>query len=163
MIRWLFPAAVGLFLAAAVPGFAQPPMVAPAAAGGIEASALVVVTGAGNRFRFAVELARTPEERAQGLQGRKTLAAESGMLFQFAPPQPVSMWMKNTYVSLDMIFIAGDGRIVHVARDTEPLSLRMIESPGPVAAVLELKAGTTARLGIRPGDRVEHQIFRSAR
>ena len=125
----------------------------------LAASQATVVTAAGNRYPFRVELARTPDERAQGLQGRRTLAADAGMLFEFEAPQPVAMWMKDTYISLDMIFIAADGRIVNIARDTTPRSLKVLESQGPVRGVLEVVAGTTARLGIRPGDRVVHKIF----
>lgn len=122
-------------------------------------SEATIVTASGNRYPFRVELARTPDERAQGLQGRKALAADAGMLFEFETPQPVAMWMKDTYVSLDMIFIAADGRIVNIARDTTPQSLAVLESAAPVMGVLEVRAGTTARLGIRPGDRVVHKIF----
>lgn len=159
MSRALFLAVAGVLLAAAATtGFARPTPAAVAAAA-FETSTAVVVTRAGNRFPFRVELARTPDERAQGLQGRKTLAPDAGMLFEFAPAQPVAMWMKDTFVPLDMIFIGAGGQIVHVVRDTRPLSLKLIESPAPVRGVLELPAGTTARLGIRPGDRVEHEIF----
>ncbi|MBI2587008.1 MAG: DUF192 domain-containing protein [Rhodospirillales bacterium] len=122
-------------------------------------SEATIVTASGNRYPFRVELARTPDERAQGLQGRKALAADAGMLFDFEASQPVAMWMKDTYVSLDMIFIAANGRIVNIARDTTPQSLAVLESAAPVKGVLEVKAGTTARLGIRPGDRVFHKIF----
>lgn len=123
-------------------------------------SEATIVTAAGNRYAFRVELARTPEERTRGLQGREILADDAGMLFDFSTPQPVAMWMKNTPLSLDMIFIAADGRIVNIARDTTPRSLKVIESAAPVRSVLEVRAGTTARLGIRPGDRVVHEIFR---
>ena len=136
------------------------PAAAAESATPVSASEATVVTAAGNRYAFRVELARTPEERVQGLQERQTLAADAGMLFDFAAPQPVTMWMKNTPLALDMIFIAADGRIVNIARDTTPRSLKVIESDGPVRGVLEVRAGTTARLGIRPGDRVVHEIFR---
>lgn len=160
MIRALFLAVAGtVLMAAATAGFAQLPAAAVAAVP-FETSTAVVVTKSGGRFPFRVELARTPDQRAQGLQDRKSLAPDAGMLFDFEPAQPVAMWMKNTFVPLDMIFIGQGGVIVHVARDTQPLSLRMIESPVPVRGVLELPAGTTARLGIRPGDRVEHDIFK---
>jgi uncharacterized membrane protein (UPF0127 family) len=108
---------------------------------------------------FAVELARTDEERARGLMFRKELPEGRGMLFDFSPEQEVSMWMKNTYVSLDMIFIRADGRILRIAENTEPLSERTISSGGRVRAVLEVVAGTARKLGIAPGDRVAHPLF----
>ena len=159
MIRAFLLAFAGLVAAvAAVPDS----VVAPARAEQVKPFAIseaTIVTASGNRYPFQVELARTPDERAQGLQGRKVLAADAGMLFEFTPPQPVAMWMKDTHVSLDMIFITADGRIVNIARDTTPRSLAVLESAAPVRGVLEVRAGTTARLGIRPGDRVFHKIF----
>jgi uncharacterized membrane protein (UPF0127 family) len=83
------------------------------------------------------------------------------MLFDFNPEQEVSMWMKNTYVSLDMIFIRADGRILRIAENTEPLSTKIISSRGPARAVLEVVAGTAQKYGIRPGDRVGHPLFGS--
>ena len=118
-----------------------------------------ILTGDGKRHRFRVEIVSTPQDRAQGLQGRKRLDPDTGMLFDLGVPLPVYMWMKNTFVALDMIFIAADGRIVNIARATTPESLAIIESAGPVRAVLEVPAGTAARLGVRPGDRVEYRIF----
>lgn len=109
---------------------------------------------------FSVELAVTNEERARGLMFRKELPEGHGMLFDFSPDQDVSMWMQNTYISLDMIFIRADGRIHRIAENTEPLSTRIISSGGPVHAVLEVKAGTARKLGIAPGDIVSHPIFR---
>lgn len=120
---------------------------------------LAVVTASGARHSFRVEIARTPDQQAQGLQGRKSLAADAGMLFDFGTPRPAAFWMKNTLVSLDMIFIGGGGEIVKIVRDTTPLSLAVIPSDEPVRAVLEVRAGTAARLGIKPGDTVEHRIF----
>ena len=108
---------------------------------------------------FAVEIARTDEERARGLMYRKELADGRGMLFDFVPDQEVRMWMKNTYISLDMIFITGDGRILRIAEGAEPLSDRLIPSGGPVRAVLEVIAGTARKEGIAPGDRVTGSIF----
>ncbi len=108
---------------------------------------------------FSVELARTETEKATGLMYRKELADGKGMLFDFSPEQEVSMWMKNTFVSLDMIFIGADGRIIRIAENTEPLSTKIIPSNGLARAVLEVPAGTAQKYGIRPGDRVAHPLF----
>lgn len=110
---------------------------------------------------FSVEMATTDEEKQTGLMYRKELADGKGMLFDFDPEQEVSMWMKNTYVPLDMIFIRADGRILRIAENTEPLSTRIISSGGPARAVLEVVAGTAQKYGIRPGDRVGHPLFGS--
>lgn len=123
-----------------------------------ETSDLVVVSARG-RSNFSVELALNEAQRVQGLQGRRRLAAGTGMLFDFQGTGPVMMWMKDTFVPLDMLFIDSRGRIVNIAEHTVPLSLTAIRSAGPVRAVLELNAGTAARLGIRPGDRVLHSVF----
>jgi len=108
---------------------------------------------------FSVEMATTPEEKQTGLMYRKELADGKGMLFDFSPEQEVSMWMKNTYISLDMIFIGADGRILRIAENTEPLSTRIISSKGLTKGVLEVPAGTAQKYGIRPGDRVGHPLF----
>ncbi|MGO4510914.1 DUF192 domain-containing protein [Bradyrhizobium sp. MOS001] len=108
---------------------------------------------------FSVEMATTEEEKQTGLMYRKELADGKGMLFDFKPEQEVSMWMKNTYVSLDMIFIRADGRILRIVENTEPLSTKIISSQGPARAVLEVVAGTAQKYGIRPGDRVGHPLF----
>jgi uncharacterized protein len=108
---------------------------------------------------FSVEVMRTDEERAKGLMFRKELPEGRGMLFDFRPEQPVSMWMKNTLIPLDMIFIQADGRILRIAENTEVESERIIPSGGPVRGVLEVIAGTARKLGIKPGDRVAHPLF----
>jgi uncharacterized membrane protein (UPF0127 family) len=121
----------------------------------------LAIATAGGRHAFMVEVARDDATRAQGLMYRRSLAADRGMLFDFKRVEPIAMWMQNTYVSLDMLFIRPDGTIARVAANTEPLSTRTIPSGEPVLAVLEVVAGTAARLGIRPGDRVEHPLFKS--
>ena len=108
---------------------------------------------------FSVEMATTDQEREKGLMFRKELPDGRGMLFDFSPEQMVSMWMKNTYISLDMIFIRADGRVLRVAENTEPFSTRIIASGGPVKGVLEVVAGTARKYGIEPGDRVAHPLF----
>ncbi len=123
-----------------------------------ERSSLTIVTRSG-RHVFAVEVARTPDQHALGLMYRRSLPADAGMLFDYRPPQRVAMWMHNTYIPLDMLFIAEDGRITRIVERTVPLSRSLILSKGKVRAVLELNGGTARRLGIRPGDRVLHEIF----
>jgi uncharacterized membrane protein (UPF0127 family) len=108
---------------------------------------------------FAVEIADNDAERAKGLMYRRELPEGQGMLFDFQREQEVSFWMQNTYIPLDMVFIRGDGRILRIAENTEPLSTRLIPSGGPVRAVLEVIGGTTRKLGIAPGDRVASPIF----
>ncbi len=122
--------------------------------------ALSIVTQAGQRQAFQVEVARNDADRAQGLMFRRSMAADRGMLFDFARVEPVSMWMQNTYLPLDMLFIRPDGIIARIAANTEPLSTRTISSGEPVLAVLELNAGTAAKLGIKAGDKVEHPLFK---
>ena len=109
---------------------------------------------------FSVEMATTEEERQTGLMHRKELPDGKGMLFDFSPEQQISMWMKNTYIPLDMIFIRADGRILRIAENTEPHSLKIISSGGPAKGVLEVIAGTAQKYGIRPGDRVAHPLFK---
>jgi uncharacterized membrane protein (UPF0127 family) len=109
--------------------------------------------------RFQVEIARTDQERATGLMHRKELPEGRGMLFDFAREQEVSMWMENTYVSLDMIFIRRDGRILSIAENTTPLSRAIVSSKGPAFAVLEVVAGTAKKFGLAPGDQVAHPLF----
>lgn len=140
-------------------------VVAAGAIGSTSASAasfqpLEIVTRNGVQV-FSVEMATTEEEKKTGLMYRKELADGKGMLFDFNPEQEISMWMKNTYVSLDMIFIRADGRILSIADNTEPLSTKIISSRGPARAVLEVVAGTAQKYGIRPGDRVGHPLFGS--
>ena len=123
-------------------------------------SSKLVIAGETGRHDFDVELALSPDQRARGLMYRRKMAGDAGMLFDFGVrPHRASMWMKNTFIPLDMLFITGDGRIESIAERTVPHSLEAISSRGPVRAVLELNGGTVARLGIAPGDRVEHPIF----
>src|SRR5579863_6705420 len=119
---------------------------------------LEIVTKTGVHV-FSVEMATTEEEKTTGLMYRKELPDGKGMLFDFSPEQEVSMWMKNTYIPLDMIFIRADGRILRIAENTEPLSTRIIPSNGLAKGVLEVIAGTAQKYGIKPGDRVAHPLF----
>lgn len=126
---------------------------------GFAVGRLTIETAPGESHEFSVELARTTEQMAQGLMFRTRLAADAGMLFDLDPPRRVSMWMKNTPIPLDMLFIAADGRIVAIAADTTPQSLELIDPGVAVRAVLELSAGTAARLSIEAGDFVRHGWF----
>jgi uncharacterized membrane protein (UPF0127 family) len=108
---------------------------------------------------FSVELATNAAERAVGLMNRKELPEGRGMLFDFHDDQPVQFWMHNTYIPLDMIFIAGDGRVVRVAENAKPMSDDLIPSGRPVRAVLEVIGGTASKFGIAPGDRVTGAFF----
>ena len=124
-----------------------------------ETSPLVIETRSGVRHTFTVEIARSQSEQSQGLMLRRELAAHAGMLFDW-PKRPVAkMWMKNTLIPLDMLFIDRSGLIVHVAARTEPYSLEIVTAGRRVRAVLELRGGSTDRLGIAVGDRVQHPIF----
>ncbi len=134
------------------------PFAAPAAT--LEPLTIVTKTG---RYPFNVEMAATPEARSRGLMFRKSLAADYGMLFDFEAEQEQAFWMKNTYVSLDMIFIRADGTVHRIAENTTPLSLDTVPSDGKVLAVLEVVAGTARRLGLAPGDRIEHRLFAKPR
>ncbi|MFG1479290.1 DUF192 domain-containing protein [Xanthobacter sp. V4C-4] len=107
-----------------------------------------------------VEVAQTDAERTTGLMYRKSLPDHHGMLFDFKVDQPIYMWMKNTYIPLDMLFIRSDGTISRIAAMTTPLSTETIPSGEPVRAVVEIAGGSAKKLGIAPGDRVAHPIFR---
>ncbi|HEX6441466.1 MAG TPA: DUF192 domain-containing protein [Stellaceae bacterium] len=113
-------------------------------------------------YKFSVEVATTPEQMEQGLMFRKSLATDAGMIFDFKTPQPAMMWMKNTLIPLDMLFVDAQGRIVNIHERAVPGSLETIGSSAPVRAVIELNGGTAARLGIKPGDRVVFPIFGNA-
>jgi uncharacterized membrane protein (UPF0127 family) len=123
-----------------------------------ELQSLEIITKSGVQV-FSIELMKSDEERAKGLMFRKELPEGRGMLFDFNPEQNVSMWMKNTLIPLDMIFIQSDGRILRIAENTDIESEKIIPSGGPVRGVLEVIAGTAKKFGIKPGDRVAHPLF----
>ena len=154
---WLVTAiaAMGVNL---IVGYAGQETLAQAAFVGIGAYLTAIATKSGVQI-FSVEVATTEDEKQKGLVYRKELADGKGMLFDFSPEQQVSMWMKNTYVSLDMIFIRADGRILRIAENTEPMSTKIISSGGLAKGVLEVVAGTAQKYGIQPGDRVAHPLF----
>ena len=113
-------------------------------------------------FNFTVEVARGPDEKACGLMKRPRLDRDAGMLFENAPPGPSFFWMKNTPQPLDMLFIGGDGRVLHVAEHTTPYSTRAYGTAETVAAVLELRAGSAARMALEEGDLIRHPWFGTA-
>jgi hypothetical protein len=145
-LRWTAFVLIGLLVAAGPSSSAGPRTLEIASTNGVHA--------------FTIEIADNDAARAKGLMFRKTLPEGTGMLFDFQSEQEVSFWMKNTYISLDMIFIRGDGRILRIAENTDPLSTSLIASGGPVLAVLEVIAGTARKYGIAPGDRVAFPIFK---
>ena len=109
---------------------------------------------------FSVEIAATPEARERGLMDRRFMPMDRGMLFEFERDGSVAFWMKNTYIPLDMVFIARNGRVTRVVDRAEPLSETPIPSGGPCAAVLELNGGVAAQIGLKTGDTVRHPFFR---
>ncbi len=123
---------------------------------------LVIVTATG-RHPFHVEVATTPAQMERGLMFRKHLAADAGMLFEFPAPTVARMWMHDTLIPLDMLFVAGDGRIVNIVEEARPMSDAVIAAAAPVRAVIELPGGTAARLDIGPGDRVLSPFFGNLR
>lgn len=146
--------AVPLVLGASIAGGQEPDIK-------FERSCLVIVT-AQRSIKFDIDMATTEAQREHGLMYRKQLGAYEGMLFDFFEEQPVTFWMKNTLIPLDMVFIAGDGTIRHVHANAVPMSTDTIPSKAAVRAVLEINGGTARLLGIKPGDKVRHEIFGSA-
>lgn len=120
---------------------------------------LVVLHTDRGPHRFFVEIADTPAARGRGLMFRPHMASDHGMLFDFSADGEVTMWMHNTPLSLDMIFVRFDGTVHRIARSTTPYSQKIIASKGPVRAVLEVLAGTARRIGLKPGDRLDHPMF----
>ncbi|MDE2364725.1 MAG: DUF192 domain-containing protein [Hyphomicrobiales bacterium] len=119
---------------------------------------LTFVTKSGEHA-FSVEVMRTPAEHERGLMFRRYLPPDRGMLFDFGKDEAVQMWMKNTYIPLDMVFVGKDGRVVSIAANTEPFSERTIPSGGPVTGVVELNAGAAAKINLQAGDMVRHPMF----
>jgi hypothetical protein len=124
-------------------------------------SELTIISATGPH-RFKVELAETPAQMTQGLMFRTSLAPDSGMLFDYKQPTVATMWMRNTLIPLDMLFVDAQGRIVNIHQRAVPQSLDIIAAAAPVRAVIELNGGTASRLSIEPGDRVVYPIFGNA-
>jgi len=114
---------------------------------------LVLKTESGDHS-FTIEVASTNQERALGLMFRRSLPENGGMLFLYDRPQPAAMWMKNTLIPLDMVFISADGTVHRIEQNAEPHSTALIPSEGPVVAVLELNGGEAAKIGLKRGDKV---------
>ena len=110
---------------------------------------------------ITAEIADTPELRERGLMFRHIMPQDQAMLFDFGEPRPAAMWMKNTYMSLDMLFVREDGTIAAIAENTVPKSLDTVSVQEPVKGVVELAAGTVKRLGIHQNDKVFHRIFKT--
>jgi uncharacterized membrane protein (UPF0127 family) len=124
----------------------------------LEKQPLTFLTASG-KHRITVEVADSDQERSTGLMFRKSIGDEEGMIFIYPQDEPISMWMKNTYISLDMIFVRSDGTVQHIAADTEPFSEATISSGEKVRAVIEMKAGSAKRLDIKSGDKVDYPTF----
>jgi uncharacterized membrane protein (UPF0127 family) len=135
---------------------------APPAGAKMRTETLWLVPANGPEAAIAIEIAEDPREKAMGLMFRTDLADNHGMLFPYGEARELSMWMHNTYIQLDMLFIRPDGVIHRIEARAEPMSDRVIYSDGPVSAVLELPGGASERLGIKAGDRVRHPLFKSA-
>ena len=133
--------------------------VAPLAAMAGDEHALTIETAEGESHAFSVELVVTADKQRRGLMYRTELADDAGMLFFYRGCELASFWMKNTYISLDMIFIEADGRIARITEEAEPETLDIHQSGVPVNGVLEVKGGLSRRLGIAEGDYVRHPWF----
>lgn len=150
ILKFLFAALV------AVPAACQPaanPVALERSAAGLDQVPLTIVSS-GKTHRFTVEVARSVEQQQMGMMNRNSLAPDRGMIFPYDPPQPVAFWMKDTLISLDLIYVAPGGKILRIEANAVPLSLDQLPSGGPIEAVLELAGGRSAELGLKPGDQV---------
>ena len=150
LLGWSASLLVATTLSARGQGTAEPTKAQPE----LPREKLVIVTADGKRHEFNIEVAKTAEQQITGLMFRKSVATDAGMLFVWGHPIDSEMWMKNTLVPLDMVFIGADSRITHIAEDTVPESLAVINGGAGVVATLELQGGITARLGLLVGDHV---------
>lgn len=153
---WRASAALALLVApVALPGtaIAKPAIETGKPQSGLKVVPLTIETG-GKLHRYKVEVAATSGQQAHGMMFRTQMAPMTGMLFPMSPPRSAGFWMENTLISLDLIFIGADGRVRNIAAEAVPHSRAILESVGPVAAVLELKGGEAARIGVKPGDKV---------
>jgi uncharacterized membrane protein (UPF0127 family) len=152
MVQFLFSLILGLgLMVSSPPSFA---------ADNIAGKFVVVVDTASGPKSFGVEVAEDEASREQGMMFRTGLKPDRGMLFDFHTPQPVTFWMKNCLISLDMIFIRADGVIANIHANAKPGDTTLLPSDGPILGVLEIGGGLSAKLGIRPGDKVRHPMFK---
>ena len=158
----LTPCAFAAVLSAA-PALAAGEAPATAAQPELAKQPLVIIGTDGVRHAFSVEMATTPAQQETGLMFRTAVPADGGMLFDWGAPRQSMMWMKNTLVPLDMLFIAQDGTVSHIAENTVPHSLAVIDGRAPVRATLELAAGTAQRLNLTVGAKVEGGGFGTAK
>lgn len=124
----------------------------------LEKQPLTFISSTG-RHKITVEVADEEGERNTGLMFRQSLGDDEGMIFLYTHEEDISMWMKNTYISLDMIFVRSNGTISRIETGTEPFSENIISSGGKVLAVIEMKAGSAKRLGLKLGDKVSYPAF----
>ncbi|HKS94724.1 MAG TPA: DUF192 domain-containing protein [Terriglobia bacterium] len=129
-------------------------MLAPPGPSIAAGSGTLVLRTASGDHSFNIEVMVTNQERALGLMFRRSLPENSGMLFIYDPPQPATMWMKNTLIPLDMVFISADGRVHRIEENAEPFSEALIPSDGDIVAVLELNGGEADKIGLKRGDKV---------
>lgn len=122
---------------------------------GLAVVPLSLATADGKTHRYKVELAETQGQQAIGMMFRKEMPRDTGMLFPMRPARAAGFYMRNTYISLDIIFIGPDRRVLNIGANAVPLSETLVKSSGPVSAVLELRAGEAARIGLKPGDKVD--------
>jgi uncharacterized protein len=155
--HWLFAAFAALFLASAGAALAQ--------SGALEdldsfpRGKLDIHVGKAKPLTFKIWLADTPRRQSQGLMFVRSLPAQRGMLFVHESPKPIGMWMKNTFIPLDMVFIDAQGRIQQIVPNTTPHSLETIRSDQPALAVLEIGGGEAQRLGLKAGQLISHPAF----
>lgn len=119
----------------------------------------IAVEAASGTHIFNIEIADDPQERARGLMHRRTMARDAGMLFVYDPPQEAAFWMKDTPLTLDILFADAAGVIITIARRTTPFSTRNIPSGGVIRGVLEINGGLADELGVTEGDRLRHPAF----
>ena len=119
----------------------------------------LTIRTAGGPQRFKIELALTDAQMEQGLMFRRSMAADAGMLFDFRAPTNVTMWMKNTFIPLDMLFLDAHGRVLDIHERAVPQSTDIIAARAPARYVVELNGGTAARLGIKPGDQASSPVI----
>lgn len=153
----LIAVAAVLALMVAVPAVARDAVAPAATANPTLRSVPVVLTARGKPHRYRVEVAATALEQNRGLMFRKLMPRGHGMIFPFAPAKPATFWMENTVLPLDLVFIAPDRTVLRVATG-KPFARDILDSGGPVIAVLELNAGEAARIGLQPGDRIDYAL-----